>query len=471
MRAVAIALSVAPGKVIFMSSSLTDLQGVIDAAAALVAPAPGELTDADAIAWTRAVEQLGRHVDVLRVRAAGDLAERSRRELGSASLARRYSTQTAAQLIEKVTRVSSAEAARRVRLAADTAPRVSLVGEQLPARFDVLAAAFRIGEVGMDAALTIARNLGSAERRASFEQLEAAELELVADALEKSADLVGIGARAWRTALDPDGAEPRDAELRAQRRLMIGRERADGMTPFWGEADPASAAQLRAWLAERTAPDRQPRFLADDDPAPADAEPEVRDPRTREQRTFDAFMGLLLAGVRAEAEITTAKHGAANVMVVMTDKVYSAGTGTAWVSDVDEPISAASAATIACDSGIQRVYLAPNGEPLALGRRERYFTAAQRKAMAVRDGGGCAWPGCCAPVSWTHAHHPTPWSEGGETDVGNGVLLCAFHHRLVHEGEWQIMMREGIPYLRAPLRLDLDRRWVRMGRRRLAMAA
>jgi hypothetical protein len=33
----------------------------------------------------------------------------------------------------------------------------------------------------------------------------------------------------------------------------------------------------------------------------------------------------------------------------------------------------------------------------------------------------------------THAHHDTPWSRGGPTDLTNGRLLCPFHHARAHD--------------------------------------
>lgn len=454
-----------------MSSTSADLESVIDALSAVVLPAPGAETDAELCARVEQIERLGRRVDTLRVRAAGDLAERSHRDLGKESLARRHGLPSAGMLLEKLARISGADAARRIRLAHDTAPRVSLIGEQLPATFDVVAGALHSGDLGIDSALTIVRNLTAASRRASNEQLDAGERWLVDEAMTLSADLVGVQARAWRDALDPDGAEPRERELRSQRRFVMGRERADGLTPFWGDADPISAAQMRTWFGERTAPDIQPRFLDPDDPAFDRADDAgLADPRTREQRSFDVLMGLLQAGVRAEASTTTPLHSAANVMVVVQATALERQTGSAWLSDVSEPISAVSAGVMACEAGIQKVYLGPNGQPLAMGRRERYFTAAQRKALAVRDG-GCAWPQCTAPPSWTHAHHVLPWSEDGPTDVENGVLLCAFHHHLLHEGEFELKMFDGIPHLRPPMRIDLAQLWVRMGRHRVPVAA
>ena len=37
-----------------------------------------------------------------------------------------------------------------------------------------------------------------------------------------------------------------------------------------------------------------------------------------------------------------------------------------------------------------------------------------------------------------HAHHITHWADGGPTALGNLVLLCGHHHRLIHSGPWRI---------------------------------
>jgi hypothetical protein len=76
-------------------------------------------------------------------------------------------------------------------------------------------------------------------------------------------------------------------------------------------------------------------------------------------------------------------------------------------------------------------------QPLDLGRTSRVVQPGQRSALAVRDG-GCVFPDCDRPLAWCEAHHLLHWLHGGPTDLANLALLCRAHHRMVHEGGWQL---------------------------------
>jgi hypothetical protein len=341
----------------------------------------------------------------------------------------------------------------------------------------LLSAAVGAGEIGIDSATAIAKNLNDASMVASPAELAVAEERLVEQAMALSADLIATQAAAWRSTLDPDGAEPRLDRLRSKRKFVIGHENVDGLTPFSGLAEPVFAATLRAAIGERTAPSRQPRFLSPDDlpddDLPDGTEPDeslVPDPRTRDQRSYDVVVGLLTAGIRADAATTGPLHSTATATVVVRASDLAIENGPAWLDDVREPISAALAAEISCDSGVTLIGVGDNGQPLWMGRRERYFTAAQRKALAVRDG-GCVWPGCKAPPSWCHAHHVIPWQKNGPTDIDNGVLLCAFHHHLLHTGEFRMRMVDGLPQLLSPRWIDSTQQWRPVGRPRWTRVA
>lgn len=96
-------------------------------------------------------------------------------------------------------------------------------------------------------------------------------------------------------------------------------------------------------------------------------------------------------------------------------------------------ITAEAARRVACDAGITRVIVGPASEPLDVGRRTRTISAAQRKALNLRDT-ECRFPGCDRPPPWCDGHHIRHWVDGGPTNLDNLVLLCRRHHRLVHEG-------------------------------------
>jgi hypothetical protein len=95
---------------------------------------------------------------------------------------------------------------------------------------------------------------------------------------------------------------------------------------------------------------------------------------------------------------------------------------------------------MACEAALT-VIVERGGEPLALGRRRRLATKAQRRALLARDG-GCARPGCTETrIERLHAHHLTPWRLGGRTDVSGMVLLCDVDHGLVHDEDLTVARR------------------------------
>jgi hypothetical protein len=96
------------------------------------------------------------------------------------------------------------------------------------------------------------------------------------------------------------------------------------------------------------------------------------------------------------------------------------------------PLDPSDAATVGCDASTVAHTLREDGEPLRLGRKTRTWSSAQRRAISVRDGGRCRFPGC----EFRHydIHHMRPWEDGGATDIDNGICCCRRHHRLLHRG-------------------------------------
>lgn len=211
--------------------------------------------------------------------------------------------------------------------------------------------------------------------------------------------------------------------MRALRRFALDRG-SHGLTTFSGACDPVSAGLLRVAFAESNAPDAMPRFLSGEDRARgsgAVTTPDgemietVRDPRTREQRQLDVLIGLVTAGIRSTGLEPGDMRSTATVMMVVTQEDFER-RGNGWIDDVDEPVSAATVRELECDAGHRRIPLGDDGEVLSQGRLQRYFTAAQRRALAVRDG-GCVWPHCTAPPSWCHADHAEEWKANGKRGV------------------------------------------------------
>ena len=108
----------------------------------------------------------------------------------------------------------------------------------------------------------------------------------------------------------------------------------------------------------------------------------------------------------------------------------------AWLGDSHVPVSAETARRIGCDAGKVRMSHR-NGEILSVGRKTRTIPPPIRRALAFRDR-GCRFPGCTS--RHCDAHHLHHWADGGETRLSNLVLLCRRHHRLLHEGGFEVRM-------------------------------
>jgi hypothetical protein len=106
---------------------------------------------------------------------------------------------------------------------------------------------------------------------------------------------------------------------------------------------------------------------------------------------------------------------------------------------------------------VTRILLDEHEVPLAHGRTHRTATAAQRRALAIRDG-GCSFPSCATPAAWSDAHHIHHWLDGGGTDLDNVILLCGHHHRLLHHSDWGARLgADRRPEFVPPATVDLTR--------------
>jgi hypothetical protein len=92
-----------------------------------------------------------------------------------------------------------------------------------------------------------------------------------------------------------------------------------------------------------------------------------------------------------------------------------------------QQITPNTARMLACDANIIPAVLGGRGEVLDLGRSQRSWSTAQRRARRIEDD-GCGWPGCQAPLERCRIHHLAFWGRLGKTNLKNGLHLCQFHY-------------------------------------------
>ncbi|KZF11530.1 MULTISPECIES: HNH endonuclease signature motif containing protein [unclassified Rhodococcus (in: high G+C Gram-positive bacteria)] len=133
--------------------------------------------------------------------------------------------------------------------------------------------------------------------------------------------------------------------------------------------------------------------------------------------------------------------------------LFGDGTSVGWLPWMG-PLSRNTSRQLACDCVLTAIVMDENGNPLNLARTARTVTAKQRRALTARDH-GCAFPGCGKPAAWTEGHHIWHWGDGGPTDMNNLVLLCGFHHRLIHHSDWEVFIgTDNHPWFVPPATVD-----------------
>ncbi|QIK75825.1 HNH endonuclease signature motif containing protein [Nocardioides piscis] len=323
------------------------------------------------------------------------------------------------------------------------------LAEALDRRWLMLALAVREGRVNLAQARTIVTCLDALDDKpvagvVTPETVAAAEQHLVAQAEVFGPEELGRLGRRILEVVAPEVAEEAEArrladlESEAQRRTRLQMRRlGDGTTRLSARLPDAAASRLATCLEAFANPRKQP----DGETRPDQTDPVARLPYPR--RLGQAFCHLLEAIDPTRLPV----HGgdATTVFVTIPLESLRADLGVAALLDgrgsvpgddaTAGGLSAAEARRLACAAKIIPVVLGGASEVLDLGRARRLFTAAQRKALLLRDR-TCRAAGCDIPGTWAEAHHWTPWSAGGATDLENGVLLCSHHHHRVHDPAW-----------------------------------
>lgn len=315
--------------------------------------------------------------------------------------------------------LSGKDAAKQDKLARDL--------ERLPGT----AAALAAGELGPDQAAAI----GHAARRGALGSAEQTEEQLLDMARSTDADGLRRRIRVEEQRADRKQLEQDERLAHSRRRASLTR-RADGMWDLH--------AQLTGEFGEMLA-------VALDAHRTKDG-PDVPLPQRRsfEQRTADALASFVAGAMEGGNQVTQGGARPQLHLVVPHDVLDEDGVGVAR-TERGNPVSPALIERLLCDAQMRRVLTDGHSEVLDLGRLREKWTVGQRRALHVRDG-GCRGPGCDRPATSCHAHHVRWWSKGGDTDVRNGLLLCSYHHHLVHEGGWglQVDGRSGRAVFTAP---------------------
>ncbi|SOD72490.1 uncharacterized protein DUF222 [Jatrophihabitans sp. GAS493] len=361
--------------------------------------------------------------------------------LMSRGVAGEYGFSSPQALLADLLRIDPREAKDRVRAAEDLGPRRGLTGEELEPVFPLVAAEQKAGVISAAHAKVIVSTLDRLRPDLDFEHGARVQGELVEQARWfNPRDLAKVAMRIVAH-LDPDGAEPRDAQHQRERSFTLGK-RCDGMFIPTGALTPACGALLEAVLDSLSAP-----APAADGPGGV-LEPDRRTPGQRRHDAIEDASRRLLA----DGGLPSSGGVATTLLITMTEEQFRTQQGYATTTHNDL-ISIPEAMRLAGEAEVVSVVLNAEGGVISHGRERRLASPGQRLALYARDR-GCCFPGCEMPVQWTQVHHQKPWQYGGETSIQTMALLCGHHHRTFEERGWTLHIVDGVPWWTPPKHVD-----------------
>jgi len=245
--------------------------------------------------------------------------------------------------------------------------------------------------------------------------------------VEDEADLIGWAKWVSCAAVRRRG----DLAARASREEVIEAERSRSVS--WWYLDEGRRFGLEAELpaAQGAVVARALERLAESIPAMPDEEDEC----FASARRADALVALCSARIAEDPDPDRAT-------VIIHAQLDSLENGTGGCEVEDGPvIHPETARRLLCNARVQTVIEDRDGNVLGLGRLTREPSAWMTRQVRYRDR-ECRFPGCGAR-RFTEAHHIMWWRHGGRTDLDNLLLICSFHHRLVHEHGWSVRRDAG----------------------------
>jgi hypothetical protein len=162
------------------------------------------------------------------------------------------------------------------------------------------------------------------------------------------------------------------------------------------------------------------------------------------QRRADALVAIaehyLASGSDGSQGLSSLK-GAERCQLVMHVRADSHNTGANNDANLDGRWLLPNAARrLSCDAGLLVVQEDEVANVLDIGRKTRVIPPAMSRALSIRDGGCCQFPGCCES-RYIEGHHIKHWADGGETKLDNLVTLCRYHHRELHKGSFFLSLK------------------------------